>query len=876
MRVDQKVMRHTRQIIRVLLLVTLSGGVEPASGASYRQRATWPDTLAGTREALRGETLEGPEIRSVYVSLMRDFPVETDWLSRDSARYEMNRHFVPHRLATYLEGGRDSSFEESLVAEAIAASGDAGRRFVDDMDTLVAESAPAGDRRWLELFADVCRERRARRLGHLIEADAVIAFIQRHPVRPSFYAYTEGQSDAQHERHFHPGSRLCRLRLDEAGGSIETLVEDPSGVLRDLDVSYDGQRLLFAWKKSDRQDDYHLYEMLVATREIRQLTSGLGVADYEGCYLPNEDIIFSSTRCVETVDCWWTEVSNMYTCDRDGRFLRRLGFDQVHTVHPSVLNSGAVVYTRWDYNDRGQVFPQALFQMNPDGTGQTEYYGNNSWYPTVIDHARAIPGSDKLVAILHGHHTWQAGELALIDRSKGTQEADGVQPIAPVRDATAVRVDRLGQTRELFRHPWPINEREFIVSMTPDRNARENPDSPFGLYWIDVDGNRELLAYDESLSSGDPVLVQPRARPPVKPAGVDYTRDHGVYFVQDVYEGPGLAGISRGTVKALRVVALDFRAAGIGNNGSGGEAGSALVSTPIAVGNGSWDVKRILGQATVHEDGSAMFKAPSHTPVYFQALDDQGQMVQTMRSWSTLMPGETFGCVGCHENKLATPPLQTFTQAARAGPQALTPFYGPARGFSFSREIQPILDRHCITCHTVGPNDLPADEPTMAFSLKADPSADRTAGRDWSRSYLILTGAVKSDTEAPQRASGDPERTVVNWVSSQSRPSMLPPYHRGSATSGMIHMLREGHHDVTLSREEMDKLCAWIDLGVPFCGDYLEANNWSPGQRERYLSYQRKRERLAAEVRRNTEALIQQRTGRVVTLADPGPRYPAD
>ena len=89
-------------------------------------------------------------------------------------------------------------------------------------------------------------------------------------------------------------------------------------------------------------------------------------------------------------------MSNLYTCDPGGRFLRRLGFDQVHTVFPSVLADGRVVYTRWDYNDRGQVFPQALFQMNPDGTGQTEFYGNNSWFPTTIAHARGIPGTGKV------------------------------------------------------------------------------------------------------------------------------------------------------------------------------------------------------------------------------------------------------------------------------------------------------------------------------------------------------------------------------------------------------------------------------------------------------------------------------------------------
>lgn len=135
----------------------------------------------------------------------------------------------------------------------------------------------------------------------------------------------------------------------------------------------------FSPKKSRKEDDFHLYEMDLKTREIKQLTFGKGHADIEGIYLPDDNILFNSTRCGSTVDCWFTEVSNMYLCDREGRYMRQVGFDQVHTVTPTLLDDGRVVYTRWDYNDRGQVWAQPLFQMNPDGTGQAEYYGMNSW-----------------------------------------------------------------------------------------------------------------------------------------------------------------------------------------------------------------------------------------------------------------------------------------------------------------------------------------------------------------------------------------------------------------------------------------------------------------------------------------------------------------
>jgi hypothetical protein len=182
---------------------------------------------------------------------------------------------------------------------------------------------------------------------------------------------------------------------------------------------------------------------------------------------------------------------------------------------------------------------------------------------------------------------------------------------------------------------------------------------------------------------------------------VDYSLSTGTFYVQDIYAGPGLAGVPRGTIRKLRVVALDFRAAGVGENHSSGPAGGALASTPISIGNGAWDVKAVLGEAKVYEDGSAMFIAPARKPLYFQALDDRGCAVQTMRSWVTLQPGEYAACIGCHEHKNTAPPARDygFSLAMKAGPQPLEPFYGAPRGFSFPNEIQPILDALCIRCH---------------------------------------------------------------------------------------------------------------------------------------------------------------------------------
>ena len=205
-----------------------------------------------------------------------------------------------------------------------------------------------------------------------------------------------------------------------------------------------------------------------------------------------------------------------------------------------------------------------------------------------------------------------------------------------------------------------------------------------------------MLAADERISCNQPVPLAARPMPHVRPNMVDYRKAQGLCYMQDIYSGQGLRGVARGTVKKLRVVAIDYRAAGVGYNENAGSDGEALVCTPVSIGNGAWDVKSVLGEAKVHDDGSAFFEVPARTPVYFQAIDEKGRAIQTMRSWATFQPGEVASCVGCHENKNTAPPVGSAVPLAlREDAEELAGFYGPPRGFSFRREIQPILDRHC-------------------------------------------------------------------------------------------------------------------------------------------------------------------------------------
>jgi hypothetical protein len=803
------------------------------------------------RSRIDGQLIESKAQRHLSRRVLRDFPIEWDWVEQDCGA----------DFYKWLGGQEDLAIEKRMIKAVLGELGAAGNDLRRRFERLCETNVRSNDRRWLDLYIEACQKRRTIRIGPLLKKYERIVFTKHFNMGGSHYAYTEAQSDAQHERNFVPGSALCLLEFKGNYGRVHTLIDDPEGVIRDPDVSFDGKRILFSWKKSDRQDDYHLYEMEVETRQVRQLTFGLGFADYEGAYLPNGDIIFNSTRCVQIVDCWWTEVSNLYTCDKDGKYLRRLTFDQVHTNFPTVTADGRVIYTRWDYNDRAQIYPQGLFQMNPDGTSQSECYGNNSWFPTTILHARDIPGTQKLIAVLSGHHTHQRGKLAIIDTRKGRQEASGILPIAPVRRAKAVRIDAFGQDGDQFQYPYPLNETEFLVTYDPEGSGNQRYVRPYAIYFMTIDGRRELLVADPDISCNQPIPLVARDRPRIHPSPVDYRKKTAVYYIQDIYAGQGLAGIARGTIKKLRVVALEFRAAGIGRTSNSGPGGGALSSTPVGVGNACWDVKVVLGDATVHADGSALFTVPARTPVYFQALDAKGHMVQTMRSWSTLQPGETFACIGCHENKNEAPPVRRTTLALESGPQSLESFYGPPRGFSFDKEIQPILDRHCIECHT--------GRREQAFSLLADRNTTKESKRRWSDAYLVLTDAepVENNGEVLYY-KGNPEGGFVSWINTMSVPTMLPPYYGGAARSRLITVLEAEHEGVRLSRQEMDKIACWIDLVVPFCGDYTEANAWSRQEKKKYEHFLAKRRRAEQIEQKSIEALIAARANAGLIVAE--------
>lgn len=622
-----------------------------------------------------------------------------------------------------------------------------------------------------------------------------------------------------------PTNHQCNAALNQDGYDNEIAVLSPVGdglrlttlfrpesgrYVGEIDLHFDADRLLFTMPDGK---SWEIYEIGVDGSGLRRVTRPVDDVDnFDGCYLPDGRIIFSSTASYTGVPCWHGKerACSLYSMNDDGSDVRQLCFDQDLDLHPSVLPNGQVIYSRWDYTGIMHIYLRPLMVMNPDGTSQRAVYGSNSHYPNSLFFPRAIPGeTNKLVAILAGYHgPNRMGELVVLDTAKGWREAKGVlHRIGHRGEPTKVTIrdNLIGDSWPKFLHPYPLNNKYFVTAAQFSKNA------PWGVFLVDVFDNFVALAYDPNFDFYEPLPLRSTATPRTLPDRTDRNRDDAIVYLHDVYLGPGLVGVPRGAVKKLRIVAYNF--------GMPGMAG------PDKIGRGGpWDAMRILGTVPVPEDGSVAFKVPANTPISVQPLDDEGKALQLMRSWYTAMPGEKASCVGCHEQPKDTP-LVRYETAALKTPVEIEPWHGPARGFDFEREVQPVLDKFCVGCHD-------------GSSEKPDLRAERFA-QSYEGSPLSNLGASRLDPQLiPKFAACESNHKFIGNVKMRYTPAyeaLIPfirrvniedhvglhvPGEYHADTSELIQMLEKGHHNVELDGEAWDRLVTWIDMNGPCHGTW--------------------------------------------------------
>jgi hypothetical protein len=571
------------------------------------------------------------------------------------------------------------------------------------------------------------------------------------PADHAFGKYPDGES----LRGYGDGGRLCRLNLRT--GQLTVLLDDPLGGVRDPQVHYDGQKVLFSYRPNGTAT-YHLYEINIDGTGLTQLTDGPD-DDIEPAYLPDGGIVFGSSRCRRFVNCWYSRVATLYRCEADGSNVRMLSSNNDHDNTPWVLPDGRILYMRWEYVDRSQVHFHHLWTVNPDGTGQMTFYGNSFGGIAMLD-AKPIANSKLVVASFSPGHGMpeHTGHVALVDPTLGPD------------DRRAER--QISKGPAVWRDPYALTEKCFLVA------------SRQGIFVMDGEGKTELVYQlpksEAHLQCHEPRPLQTRPRERAMPPRVDESQATGRLFLADIYYGRNMAGVRRGEVKKLLVLEqlpmpVHF---------SGGMESISL--------GGTFTLARVLGTVPVEEDGSAFFEVPAMRSVFFVALDENDLSVKRMQSFVTVQPGETSGCVGCHEQR-----TQTFPQSSAAAllankhrrPVPITPIDGLASPPDYPRDIQPILDRHCVQCHNPD-----------RYEGRVDLTGDHQP--QWSISYYNMRRFNLVADGRNEPIGNRAPRTI------------------GSSASRLMRLIDGSHYDAKLSDEERKTVRLWIDASAPYAGTY--------------------------------------------------------
>jgi len=558
---------------------------------------------------------------------------------------------------------------------------------------------------------------------------------------------------------YRPGGKLGRLHLET--GAVTWLVDDPAGGVRDPVLHYDGETILFSWRKRDGEH-FHLYTIRTDGTDLMQLTDG-PFDDFEPCWLPDGGIAFVSTRAKRWVNCWVTQVATLHRMEADGSDLHAISANIEHDNTPWVLPDGRLLYQRWEYVDRSQVDYHHLWTVNPDGSGQMVYYGNLRPGTVMID-AKPIPGSDKVVAIFSPGHgrPEHDGAITVIDPGRGPDEPDAIRQVSRGHG---------------FRDPWAFGEEAFLAASGPELLLVDGLGRTARLYRLPED---DVAA---GYQCHEPRPVMPRAREHVIPSATRPGERTGAVFLSDVYRGRNMAEVRRGEIEKLLVLETLPKPV----NFTGG-------MDPLTYG-GSFTLERVLGTVPVEEDGSAYFELPAMRGLFFVALDENDLAVKRMQSFTSVMPGEVTGCVGCHEPRTQTFTAPTRLLAARRAPSVIEPIADCPEVFDFPRDVQPILDRLCAGCH--GYEETAAGGPYAGRVLL---TGDH--GPMFSHAYYTMT-----------------VRRLFSDGRNLAR-SNYPPRSLGSSASRILGMLDGTHHGASATEHERKILRLWIEVGAPYPGTY--------------------------------------------------------
>ena len=259
-------------------------------------------------------------------------------------------------------------------------------------------------------------------------------------------------------------------------------------------------------------------------------------------------------------------------------------------------------------------------------------------------------------------------------------------------------------------------------------------------------------------------------------------------------------------------------------------------------------------------DTSFLAKIPADTPFTFQTIDRNGMVLNMAQTWHQVRPGEVrTDCGGCHahsqlplafESTAAADPAYEIYDLSKVTPMVtqdgsgdpdLHLFSQPLFDVEFHRDIRPILQRSCVSCHTGEdpnpPGNLVLDDLDDYGGLPGDYKRladDQDA--DWGYPPVITFGPVWRQTNASRYIRKfQSRRSLLIWkLFGERLDGWSNADHPTESVPGDPATLPEGAHpneadlDYTgtimpppgsgvpaLTIDEKMLFARWVDLGAP-------------------------------------------------------------
>lgn len=678
------------------------------------------------------------------------------------------------------------------------------------------------------LFCEACKLRRAIAFANpLLNFDKLL-FMKRH------LAAFRHMCDQYYGIRQRPGGRICVLDNPFSDNpTVKELLVDSvvqngrlkgkkltGGSFLSPDLSFDGKRVTFAWVECtgskehrfhlehdkghwDAGWSYHIFSASIDGTNLRMLTDGT-FNDFDPCFMPSGRISFISERRGGYLRCGRVcPTYTLYDMADDGSDIRCLSWHETNEWHPSVNNAGMIVWTRWDYVDRHGQVAHMPWLTTPDGRDPRPVHGNYSvrrTRPDMEQDVRAIPGSHLYIATAAPHHNQSYGSLIMIDPHEKDNDSWG--PIQRLTPRSEFPESQAGSGLLSYGQPWPLSEDYYLCMYAP--YEVKNLGRTHALYLLDRFGNQELIYRDEAIACHNPMPLRPRTRPPIVPDGSHPPAPgqpaEATVSVVDVYDSQ-LEWPENTKIKALRVykiMPLSVASAKI----------THATGLQIPQGNDSINLARaVLGTVPVEADGSAHFIVPARKELFFQALDENGLAITSMRSGTHFQPGEKATCQGCHEPTKRAPIAagKQMPLAMRRPPSRLAPDVDGTNPFSYPRLVQPVLERNCVECHKKNAGKAPRLDAEVVRFPKGGYMNPKTL---YYASYNSLA----------------PEFGFYNYGGGWNDPAFYrtTPGKFGAKASKLYRMLMKGHHKVKLSPEDMHRITVWLDSCSLFYGVYEE------------------------------------------------------